>query len=454
MMNGLFRRVHGFTAVSAGWLLACSILFCPPHAGAGETDEKMKARAHLELGIDSRQQKYLSPCFEYEFPLKIATVFGQVIFIQRAGDQLRGTIDYWLNLGLKKTFSPVFSAEIRLNHFCRHLSSIGNPDILNLNEILARAWFRNRTARLGLGLGTYTGGNVDYQSLMVLNGGLDRILGTDLSIRGEVTFRDFREILYDAELCFALTQGTDIFIRNSKDYQFENTTYIGIRMKSSGKIQRYLDSLKLSTGFYPYFEAHKILAEGEFRMFFFKASRRRLIFSLDFTAPIIRDNGFWGDFYPENMVYHFRFEYEYQIRDLFLIWYSQYGLNLPLDTDRKFDSDLGTGIGIRNQPDFDLLNRKIRFEAAAGFNFDLDYDVNVKLGFNLLTTRWLESHCEWRFRLNDRRSVSSLRLFVELGGPISIRPFLRFDHTTIYDSRQPSDIRFLFGVGLFKWYDR
>ncbi len=429
------------------------MIFSAVRLSADQENLKMGAYAQIEMGIDSLQQKYLRPIFNYNFPLGSATIFGEITFLQRAGDQLKGSIDYWLNLGVRRKFSHRISGEIRLNHFCRHLSSLENPEILNLNEVLARAWFSTERVRLGLGYGFYTGGNRDYNSLLMVNTELTSIFGSELSFKGELKFRDFIEILYEAELYFSLSESTDLFIRNAKHYEFENTTYIGIRMKSSAKIEEYLDSLKLGTGFYPYFKAHKILAEGEFRMFFFKTSYRRFIFSLDFSAPIIRDNAFWGDFYPENMVYAFNFEYERKLKDkLFLVWYSRYCLNLPLDHNERFNSDLGTGISLRNQSDFDLLAEKIRFEVSAGYNFDLDFDFGLKFGLNLLNINWLDSHCELRFQLNTEKLYSSLRLFLEFGKVISIRPFIRFDKTSHFESQEPSNIKFLFGIALFKWY--
>jgi len=412
------------------------------------------AQAQLEMGIDSRQQKYLRPVFRYDFSLPFASLFTEVMFYQRAGDKLKGAIDYWLNIGLLKKISARLIGEVRLNHMCRHLSSIENPDIFNLNELLARLWLGNDSSRLGGGYGIYIGGNQDYRSFLILNAGLPHIFGSELSFAVEMKIRDFREILYEAELNFSLSRSTDLFIRNTRHYDFENATYIGIRMKSTGKIGEYLEALKLSTGFYPYFESHKVLVEGEFRMMFFRNEYRQLLFSLDFTAPIIRDNGFLGDFYPENMTYVFNLEYEREIKTGWLVlWYARYFLNLPLDTDRDFQSDLGTGLGVRNQSDFDRLTKAIRFDVSAGYNFSHHYNICIKAGFRLFKRDWLDVHTDLRVDLSGERFYSSFRLFLNLGQVISIRPFIRFDRSENTGNQEPPITKFLFGLSLFKWYD-
>jgi hypothetical protein len=422
---------------------------------AREPASETVADAQLEMGIDSLQQKYLRPIFRYDFPLPDFTLFGEVMFHQRAGDQLRGAIDFWLSLGMRRNFSGNFSGEIRLNHMCRHLSCRENPDILNLNEVLARGWYRGKGFRFGLGYGIYTGGNLDYSFLLILNSEFPNIFGTELSFVGEIKSRDFTELLYELELSFALDKSTELFIRNSKYYQFENTTFIGIRMKAAGQFHSYLDSLKLSTGFYTHYENHKILVEGQFRMAFFKTEWRRLNFTLDFMAPIIRNHGFWGDFYPENMVYGFCLEYERTVNSgLFLSWYGRYNLDIPLDIGERFFSDLGTGIRLKNQTDFDRLDKAIRFELSAGYNFSYDYDLDAKLGFNLLELKRVRCDTDCHVRLNNTRFYSGFSIFAELGKTLSVRPFIRFDISDNHTVEALAEVKFLVGVKLLKWYDR
>jgi hypothetical protein len=414
---------------------------------------RTEAEAQLEMGIDSRQQKYLRPVFRYDFTLPYGSLFTEVMFYQRGGEALKGAIDFWLNIGYLKKISRRLTGEFRLNHMCRHMASVENPDIFNLNELLARVWHENAGIYLGWGYGIYLGGNQDYTSFLTGSVRLPALFGSEFSVEADVKFRDFQEILYQVELIFSLSKSTDLFVRNSRDYDFENATYIGVRMKSFGRVREYLDSLKLSAGFYPHFEAHKILVEGEFRLMFFKNSSRKLLFTLNFSAPIIRDNGFWGDFYPENMTYVFNLEYEKEILPGWMVlWYSRYYLHLPLDIDRTFDSDLGTGLGIRNQSDFDRLDKALRFDISAGYNFDLDYNVRVNTGFRLLKTNRLDLFVDVKSELSRARFWSSIRLFLNLGQAISIRPFIRFDRNEAFGSDQPVITTFLFGVAMFKWY--
>lgn len=422
---------------------------------AQEEDLEISVDTRLEIGIDSLQQKYLRPIFRYDFPLPLLIVFGEVMFHQRAGDQLQGAIDYWLNIGVRRDFNAHLSGELRLNHLCRHLSYRENPEVFNLNEVLVRGWYRHRGVRIGLGAGTYTGGNQDYNSLLILNGEWSKIMGTELSLTGEIKFRDFEELLHELELSFALNRSTELFIRNTKHYQFENTTFIGIRMKPGEKIRSYLDSLKLSTGFYTHYENHKILVESQFRMVFFKTDFRKLNFTLDLVAPIIRDAAFWGDFYPENMVYGFCFEYERAIKSgWFLCWYSRYNLDIPLDTDQRFFSDLGTGIRLKNQTDFDRLDKPVRFEISAGYNFTHDYDLNAKLGFNLFKLNRFRLDAGCLARLNNTKFHSSFSIFSELGNSLSIRPFIRIDISEDHRFEEHMMVKFLIGVNLIKWYIR
>lgn len=436
------------------WFCLLVLVFFAGRLSAQQEATRTEAEARLELGIDSRQQKYLRPVFRYDFVLPYGSLFTEVMFYQRGGEKLKGAIDFWLNIGYLKNFSNRLAGEFRLNHMCRHLASVENPEVFNLNELLARLWHVNARFRLGWGYGIYLGGNQDYRSFPVASVRLPALFGSEFSVGADVKLRDFREILYQIELSFNLSKSTDLFIRNSRDYDFDNATYIGIRMKSAGKIREYLDSLKLSAGFYPYFETHKILVEGEFRLIFFKNETRRLLFSLDFIAPIIRDNGFWGDFYPENMTYVFNLEYEREILPGWLVlWYGRYYLHLPLDVDLMFDSALGMGLGIRNQTDFDRLDKFLRFDISAGYNFDLKYNIRIKAGFRLLEIYRLDLHADLKADVDSSRFWASIRIFLNLGRAISVRPFIRFDRTENIEESEPAVTKMLFGVSLFKWYE-
>ena len=98
-------------------------------------------------------------------------------YYQRIEGNLQGKLDYWVMVGLEKKILKKNKFEIRLNHLCRHLSSLKEPKIFDLNEIFARIWMLNKMINLGLGGGSYTdGGSFTFNLEEASSGALDRRL--------------------------------------------------------------------------------------------------------------------------------------------------------------------------------------------------------------------------------------------------------------------------------------
>jgi hypothetical protein len=258
---------------------------------------KPHAAVQAELAIDSLQRRVYQPRFSFDWPL---AVFGpgraslEVRYLQRMNGSQEGTIDYWVRGGVEKRLAEGVSVEVSLNHVCRHLTSILNPYVLNLNELVGRVWVRREDIEVALGYGPYIGGSRGYDRLMVLNFNLPRFLLPELSLETEWKWTDFREIYYDAALSLELAQGTDLFVRATRHYAYPATTYIGLRFRSAGVLARIMDKFDLEAGAYPFFNTHKLLVRGGFRLDFLKDPDRRFFVDLDFRTPILSGSDFLG----------------------------------------------------------------------------------------------------------------------------------------------------------------
>ena len=280
-----------------------------------------------------------------------------------------------------------------------------------------------------------------------------RIFGTEISFRGQFRLVDCEQLLHEVEIFFNLDESTDLFIRNTRYYESENRTYIGIRARSEGKVQRYIDSLKLLTGFFPYYRKHKLLVCGQFRFVFFKTPSRRVNVSVNFIAPILRDSKLFGDFFPDEMVYPVALTYERKINEsLFIGWYGRYYLNLPLDKEQEFDSSLGTGVMLRNQRDFDRINKKTRFEVAFGYNFKHHVEVDAKLGVTLVKKKLFKLGSNLEFSRNKEKSFIDIKLFADDGEHVTLRPFIGYSWIKYHRLQRPSEGKFILGIGLYRWF--
>ncbi len=418
-----------------------------------EQSSKVKAEGIIEYGIDSSERKFLKPSIKFDISLKFATYFAEISYYQRANSKMEGLVDYWLKSGLNKNLNDKTEVEVFVNHMCRHITLKENPHIYDLNELLGRINVQLHRVRFGLGLGTYLGGRADYDSLFIFHFNLFDVLNNKISLSGEFKWVDLKEIFHEIDLTFSLDKNVELFIRNAKHYELPNTTYIGLRTRTNGQIDKNLDSLKFTSGLYPFYDYHKMLLESEFRFEFFKKPQRRLIFSFEMNAPILRGRKFFHTFYPDEMVYPITLEYNLKLRKkLFLSWYNRYKLRLPLDVQEKYSSDLATGFMIRNQPDFDQNKENFKYEINAGYSFKREYDIGIKGGIKWLDWRIFNLFSELSFHMDNQEAHYSLRIYSDFGKNVSIRPFIQFDKKSFLSSQESSGIHILYGISLFKWF--
>lgn len=426
-----------------------SILSHPEPAVTSE--QKAKAEAHFEIGTDSLERGYFKPRLRFEFPLKLGNVFIEMKYYQRANSKLEGEVDFWLNAGLEKKISNFVSFEVRINHMCRHLTSRRNPEVLDLNEVVAKFWLNKTNLRLGFGGGGYVGLNKNYRNLLHLNLVLLRILNTEFSAMAEFKFVNFEEILHEAELLYALNRSMDLYLKNTKHYEYDNRTYFGMKIKSGGEDDNYIYKFKFGTGLYPYYKTHKGVVENEINLEIFKTSVDRFIISMNAIIPIDRgDKPFksWID----KMVYPLSVEYEKKLNDhLFSVVYCKYDIDMPANVDLKFDSSLGAGVGLRSQQNFERLTENVRFELFGGKNFTHSYDAAISFGVNTVK-RSFNIGSDVKLRLNPEEFYGSFEIFGEFGKEICIRPFVAWERIFFLEDNKPSINRFLFGIELFRWF--
>lgn len=438
-----------------GFLLLC--FFLPKLLAGSSFDDfqlsKAKAEAEIELGIDSFERRFYRPKLQFHFPLKSNLLFFRIMYYQRINSRLQGEVDFWLKMGLKRALADNLILEASLNHLCRHISSVVYSNVLDVNELVGRLWLYRKNYRLGFGLGTYLGGSDSYQSLGVLNFDFQRILKSEFSLKGEVKLVDFDEILHEIELSSALNESVDLFIRNTKHYEYKNTTYLGIRLKSDGKAENYVEHLRFRWGYYPFDDTYKAFAAKEIKLEFFKTSQRRVLFSFQGMIPILESKGlFIGMFKPERLRYPLSVEYEKKTGDkLFVFGYWRYDIVMPIDVAKEFSSNLGVGVGLRNQPNFNMISKKLRFEFLGGFNFTHKYDAEGAVGLNTLNKNF-NIGAELHFRINSDHSKAEFELFIEVGRGVKIRPFVRLERSSYFNSDDHSNNNILFGIQFIKWF--
>ena len=438
-----------------GFLLLC--LFLPELLDGSSFDDfqlsEARAEAVVELGIDSFERRFYRPQLHFYFPLKSNLLFLKMMYYQRINSRLQGEVDFWLRFGWKRALSDHLILEAGLNHMCRHISSVNYSIVLDLNELFGKLWLYKNTYRLGFGLGTYIGGPSAYKSLAILNFGLPRILNSEFSLLAEIKLVNFDEILHEIELSAALSESVDLFIRNTRHYEYRNATHLGIRLKSNGKAENYIEHLRFRWGYYLFGETYKALAVKEIKLEFFKISRRRMLFSFQGIIPILKSDGlFTGVFKPERLKYPLSVEYEKKAgNSLFVFGYWRYDVIMPIDVAKEYSSNLGVGLGIRNQPNFRMLSKKLRFEFFSGYNFSHKYDVGGAVGLNTLNKN-INLGVELFSRLNPDQLDTDLEIFCEMGRGVKIRPFARFEKVYYFDGQEQSGIKFLFGIHFIKWF--
>jgi hypothetical protein len=371
--------------------------------------------------------------------------------------RLQGPIDYRIRAGYGQNLSKSISLEASLTHFCRHIASIENLYILNLNELAAIVRVQQGGVEAGFGYGRYISGSPGYRDLMVFSLKASSVLIPELSFEGGWKWVDFDTLLHDMGLSLDLGRGVALFIRSARTYGLPTETFLGMRLSGSKEAPLRLTSFRLSTGVYPFYNSHKLLVDGAFRLELAKNGNGRFLADLDVDAPILAGNGFFAQFWPDRMIYRLRADYEKTLAGgLFAAWYARYDVDTPVDKAIGFLASLSTGVALRNQPDFERLEKSLRFEVWCGVDFKYDYDAGLKLGINTASAGAANAGAEFRWQANSVRQAAEFKLFVEVGREVVVRPFIGVEKISYIAGGTPGPDSFAeritVGVGLYKGF--
>jgi len=422
------------------------------HASPGLHPETVApATASLEIGTDSLQRRYFRPRLRFDFPLDWGIIFLEMNYHQRINSQLQGEVDFWLLGGAMIDVSSFSRLEVGLNHMSRHVTSVPNPKIFDVNEILGRFWIHSRHVEIGLGGGGFIGGKEAYDNLLALNLRLPKILDTEFGLSAEAKLINFKEILHDFEFSIGLSKSIELFVRNSRHYNANTTTYLGMRIRSDEDHPHFLKKLKLRAGTLPSDGRYKFETKTEFYLEFLESPSQRLQILLNSRIPILENQEILGPFRPEKIAYPLVLEYERKISaDLLAIGYIDYKAKMPLDVDLPFTSTLGFGLGIANQSFFEKLDKRLRFVVSGGRNFTHVYDAEARIGVNTLREP-MNFGADAGLHVNSEELNSSLEIFAEFGGEIKARLFLNGCYTDFFNGNA-SRAEWRIGFELIRWF--
>jgi len=461
------KRPAGPRSLLAAWtalaaLPLFSVISAARAVGAPDESPWLKPRAALqmEFGIDSLQRKFYGPTFSFSWPVRrpgASRAFLDLSYLQRINGRLQGAIDFWLRAGLETRVSETVSVEVGINHLCRHLTSIFNPEVLNLNELIGRVRVRERGLTLGLGFGPFVGGSPGFREVVVVGFALSGVALPELSLESELKWVDFERLYYQAGVAVGLANGVEVFMRAAREYAFPPAAYLGVRFRSEESVSRPVDSLDVETGYYPYYEKHKILVLGGFRLRLLEEPRRRFFVDVDFRTPLLSGTSLFAQSWPDRMLYDIEAQYEKPMTGgLFAAWYVRYGVDMPIDKPLRFRSSLSTGLTLRNQRDFNRLEKSLRFEIAGGYDFTFDYDLRIRLGAQVRPRRLFPMGTEFRVDASSALRTVEFKVFAALGNDIEVRPFVGIRKISYLAGPSPPPDRLLnrltTGVTLYKWF--
>lgn len=435
-------------------LFLIGLAFLPPVANLAEerkAERQSSATLVVEYGLDSLERRYYHPAFRFDFPWRGGSFFSQVEYHSRMNGRLQGAIDYWVDVGLRKDIGERLRFEVRLNHFCRHRTVDDTSYVWNLNEVLAGASWCGKNFSLALGAGGFIGGSEGYRQLATAAAEWRGFLFPELSLDAELKLVNLARLYHELGFSLALSRAVDLFFKNTRHYEFRNTSYVGLRFKSEGDSGASLDALKVMTGVSPFHNLLKLEVSGEFRMEFFKNESRRVLLGVGFEAPILNGDGFFSQFWPWKMIYDIGLDYEKKIAPhLFAAWVAQYRLDMPVDDNLPFKASLFTGLALRNQADFDVLENDVRYEVAAGYNFKHGLEAGGRLGLGIWKNHSVKVFGEARGRVDADCLRLDFRLLAAAGRAVEWRPYLGWKKENSWDLAQEMPGKFLFGLGFFK----
>jgi hypothetical protein len=451
-------------AVTAAFLVAMA----PPAAGQDSPKARLLPQAEVkaELGIDSLDRRFYRPVFTFSWP---AALLGssrlrlEIDYLQRMNGDLQGVIDYWVRVGAANRVwgdeeGGSVSVEAVLNHFCRHLASIANPYVLNLNELMGRVVVRSGGTALGAGYGPFIGGSRGYGHLASFTLDASPFLLPEASFAGELKWVDFERFYYEATLSVGLGGGAEIFLRAARHYDYPAAAYLGLRLRSNGPLSKHVGDFNATIGVYPYYDVHKLLVVGSYRLPILREDDRRFLLAIDFQTPLLSGSGFWGQFWPDRMIHAASAEYERTLPGgMRAAWYARYVVDMPVDKAFRFRSHLATGLLLRNQSEFERLDKPIRFEVAVGYDFAFDFDARVKLGANVRLGKdaAAQAGAEFALEADAERQSGQAKAFLAFGSEVEVRPFVGIRKIAYLAGGPPAPdpfrSRLTFGVTFLKW---
>ena len=410
--------------------------------------------AYLEYGIDSFERAFFRPRLYFNLPLRFADFFVDAEFLHRMNSQLQGEVDFWIKLGGKKQISSLFSLEASLDHFCRHKTLRDYPRILDINELVGKCWLQLPFGALGIGGGTYLGTSNFFTGMLSADLQWNQIFETEFSARSQIKWVDLNRLYYEFELGFALQPGLDFFARKTKHYEYPQTTYLGMRLHSQGDLGTHLEYFRFRGSIISADEAYKVKAQEEFKLNLYETERRRLLLSLGADIPIKSGEAFFSTFHPDDVSYCVQMDYELKLQThLAAYMYGLYDLLMPADRADSFSSSLGVGVGVRNQPYFERLDRTFRFDFSVGQNFKNTFDMRVRLGMNTLGPS-ARFGSNFRIDFDPDATHALLEVFAEFGNQVRFRPFLAYEHMDLFHRPESSLNRISVGIEMLGWSER
>jgi len=432
-------------------LLAALVLLRVPVPAAPGEEKSNNASLVVEYGLDSLERRYYHPVFHFDFPVRRGAFFAEVQYHSRMNGRLQGAIDYWVIAGVQRVLNEKVTAEMRLNHFCRHETLRDTPYVWNLNELLGRVILNDGGLTLTLGGGAFVGGSDGYRQLLTAGGEWRGLLIPELSLQAELKLVNFTRLYHDCGFSLAMNRNVDIFFRNTRQYEFRNTSYLGLRFKSHGESGAFLDTMKVLVGASPFDDRFKLEIEGDFKLEFFRNDSRRLVLGVGFESPILNGDGFFAQFWPGKMIYDLGLDYEKTVAPgLFAAWVARYRADMPVDDELPLTASLFTGLALRNQAEFDVLERDVRYEVAAGYDFKRGLAFSGKLGLGIWACRPLKVFTEMRAHADPGRIRFDIRLLASSCGQVELRPYLGWKKEIGLTQEQEMPGKLLFGLGFFR----
>jgi hypothetical protein len=313
---------------------------------------------------------------------------------------------------------------------------------------------REKDFTLGLGFGGYVGKTRDYRRLAMISMTLPDVPAEGISLETEVKWVDFSQWLYEAGFSVGIGPNTALFLRGARTYRFPAAVYIGFRYASGETGGRPpLENFKFAAGAVPFDERYKLAASGEYRLELHRKGTSRLITDVGFSSPVLYGDGFFSQFRPDKLVYNITGEYEREVNPfLFVSWYAAYAVDMPADKALSFAGSLGTGLKLKNQPNFERLDRSFRFDIAAGWNFKYDEEVTLRAGVNTVPEKGLIIGADLACRMSGRRRAEiDMRLFANIGRAVAVRPFIGLRNGPSLSRTGPSGkFKFVVGICLLK----